>query len=78
MTSGSVARFSRLCCAGVVVVVEDTVVDKNIAVLVFCCTRRDHISCVGGHPFDQSFRGAVFMILTAYGCSLRCGITKVY
>ena len=81
MTSGSVARCSRPCCAVVVfdveVVIDEVqrlvlatlVVDVDIAVLVFCCTGRDHNSWVGGHPLDQSVRGAVFMTLTACGCS---------
>ena len=80
MNSGSVARCSRPCCAVVVfdveVVIDEVqrhvlatlVVDVEIAVLVFCCTGRDHNSWVGGHPLDQSVRGAVFMILKACGC----------
>ena len=83
MTSGSVARCSRPCCAVVVfdaeVVIDEVqrlvlatlVVDVDIAVLVFSCTGRDHNSRVGGHPLDQSVRGTVFMTLTACGCSFR-------
>ena len=77
MTSGSVARCSRPCCAVVVIdevqrlVRATLVVDVDIAVLVFCCTGRDHNSWVGGHPLNKSVRGAVFMTLTACGCSFR-------
>jgi len=83
MTSGSVARCSRRCCAGVVfdvkVVVDEVqrlvlatlVVDVDTVVLVLCCTGRDHNSWVGGHPLDQSVRVAVFITLTACGCSFR-------
>jgi hypothetical protein len=82
MISGSVARCCRPCCAGVVVVVEVTVAEVgllvldtlvvavDIVVLVVCDARLDHISCVFGHPFDQSLRGAVVIILTALGFSV--------
>ena len=46
-------------------VLATLVVDVDTAVLVLCCTGRDHNSWVGGHPLNQSPRGAVFMILTA-------------
>ena len=49
-----------------------------VVVLVAEADDLDHISSVLSHPFDQSFRGAVCMILTACGCSLRCGNTRVY
>ena len=54
MTSGSVARCNRRCCARVVFDVEvvvaevrrlvlaSLVVDVKTAVLVLCCTGRDH------------------------------------
>ena len=86
ITSGSVARCKRGCCpdvavavlivVGVVVVV--LVVALVVAVLVAVVVGRDHISCVLGHPLDQSFSGAVCITLTACGCSLRWGMTMVY
>ena len=49
-----------------------------VAVLVAVVVGLDQISCVLGHPLDQSFSGAVCITLTAFGCSLRWGMTMVY
>ena len=61
-----------------VVLVVALVALDVVAVLVADVVGLDHISCVLGHPLDQSFSGAVCMTLTAFGCSMRCGITMVY
>ena len=54
-----------------VAVLEVSLVTLDVVVvLVADVAGLAHISRVLGHPFDQSFRGAVCMSLTAFGCSL--------
>ena len=68
-----------LIVVGVVLaVLVVALVTDVVAVLVAVVVGLDRISCVLGHPFDQSFSGAVCIILTACGCSLCWGMTMVY
>jgi hypothetical protein len=62
----------------VVALVVALVTHDVVAVLVAVVVGLDQISCVLGHPIDQSFSGAVCNTLTALGCSLRWGMTMVY
>jgi hypothetical protein len=50
--------------------VDAIVIAVDIVVPVMCALRLDHILCVLGHPFDQSLRGAVVIIIAAHGCSV--------
>ena len=61
-----------------VVLVAALVTLDVVAVFVAVVVGLDQISCILGHFLDQSFSGAVCITLTAFGCSLRCGITMVY
>jgi hypothetical protein len=76
-TSRSVARGNLCCCTDVVVdvvvlevaVLEAALVNLDaVDVLVADAANLDHISRVLGHSCDQSFRGAVCMSRTAFGC----------
>jgi hypothetical protein len=90
ITSGSVARLGRCCCAiGVVVLaVEVTVADVVVVdVVVFivtdagtdaCTAGLEYISVVLGHSLDQSVSGVVVITLTPFGCSFLFGMTIVY